>query len=117
MAQLSGSIPHARAWNITLRTSHIAVAAVLLGGHVFAMPVARLRPWLYLTVVTGSALLILEAWPGWRWCCQGRGVMVIGKLVLTSLLAWLSGFPPVGRCDAWVSGFSHAAPISLCAAL
>lgn len=89
MAEPSNSIPHARYWNIALRTAHIAVTGVLVGGHVFGIGVERLVPWLYLTVATGSGLIVLEAYPNWRWCCQVRGTTVIVKLLLTSLVAWL----------------------------
>lgn len=88
MGEISKSTSHLRAWNIALRTGHITVAGVLFGGHVFAIGAERLLPWLYLTIGTGSLLLILEAYPSWRWCYQGRGAMVLTKLILTCLVAW-----------------------------
>lgn len=79
-------IPYARCWNILLRTCHIAVAGVLLGGHVFDIPAEQLRPYLLLTLATGLGLLFLEAYPDAIWFCQGRGVLVLLKLGLLALI-------------------------------
>ena len=54
----SGACPYARAWNIALRTAHIAMFAPLVGGHVFDVPPARLLPWLYAAVITGAVLVV-----------------------------------------------------------
>ncbi len=81
-------LPYARAWNIGLRTAHIAVSGSLVGGHVFDVPRERLLPWLYATIITGGALVFIEAFPRWRWCYQGRGLCVWVKLILLSLIPW-----------------------------
>jgi len=81
-------IPYARAWNIGLRTAHIAVIAVLVGGHVFDVSRARLLPWLIATLVTGALLMFLEAFPHLRWFYQGRGVLVMWKLLLLLAIPW-----------------------------
>ena len=49
-------IPYARAWNIAVRTAHIAVSSVLVGGHVFNVSRTQLVPWLYATIITGALL-------------------------------------------------------------
>ncbi len=82
------SLPHARAWNIAFRTAHIGVTGVLLGGHVFDVDRDRLFVWLCLTIVTGTGLIIIEAWPSCRWFYQGRGVFVICKLALFGTIPW-----------------------------
>lgn len=80
--------PSKRAWNIAVRTAHIATSGVLVGGHVFDQPPERLLPWLGATVVTGAALIGLEAGPHLRWFHQGRGVLVLIKLLLLSAIPW-----------------------------
>jgi hypothetical protein len=76
----------ARACNIALRTMHIAVTCMLVGGHYFGIEPERLYPWLYLTLFSGTALLFAEAYPDWRWCCELRAWMVFAKLLLLGLI-------------------------------
>jgi hypothetical protein len=71
-----------RTWNIAFRTAHIATMGVLLGGHAFDLPRARLLPCLWLTIATGLGLGLLEAGPSLLWFHQGRGLMTLAKLVL-----------------------------------
>ena len=75
-------LPHARAWNIACRTVHIAVTGILLGGHVFGVAEERLWLMLALCIVTGLCLIGIEAYPSCRWFYQGRGVLVLAKLLL-----------------------------------
>jgi len=89
MAEAARSLAWRRSWNIAFRTAHIGVTSVLFGGHVFGITAQRLLPWLYLTILTGAVLVILEAWPSWRWCFQGRGVMPIAKVLAMCLVPWL----------------------------
>lgn len=82
------SLPYKRAWNIAWRTVHIAVSGVLVGGHVFGQPPQSLLPWLSATVLTGAVLIGLESGPYLRWFHQGRGILVLVKLLLLSLIPW-----------------------------
>lgn len=75
-----------RILNIALRTAHIGVTSVLFGGHVFDIAKDRLLLWLYLTIATGGMLAAIEAYPRLRWFYQGRGIAVIGKLLLLCLI-------------------------------
>jgi len=79
----------ARTWNIALRTAHIAVMGILLGGHAFDVPRQRLLPSLGLTIGTGLALSAVEAGPHLLWFHQGRGLATIAKLVLLGLVPFL----------------------------
>ena len=78
-----------RAWNIAFRTMHIGSSSVILGGHVLGVERDRILVWLYLTLLTGVCLSLIEAYPSWVWFWQGRGVCVLGKLVLLCLIPWL----------------------------
>ena len=78
-----------RVLNIVFRTAHIAVTAALFGGHVFDIARDQLNGWLYATILTGAALIAIEAYPRWWWFCQGRGVAAIVKMLLLCLIPWL----------------------------
>jgi hypothetical protein len=79
----------ARAWNIAFRTAHIAVTGALFGGHVFAIAAKRLLPCLYLSVLTGIALLVVELYPEWRRAFEVRTLIIAAKLLLLCLVPWL----------------------------
>lgn len=75
-------LPYARAWNIALRTAHIAVTGILLGGHVFGVPEEQLRNVLYPCILSGLGLIAVEAYPTCGWFLEGRGLTVLVKLGL-----------------------------------
>jgi len=81
--------PFCRALNIVLRTSHIGVAGVLFGGHVFAIEPERLLMWIYLAISTGAVLMFVEAYPSWRYICEARGAMILVKLLMLCCVPWL----------------------------
>jgi hypothetical protein len=81
-----------RAWNIFFRTAHIGAFGVLFGGHAFDVASARLLPWLYAVILTGGALAVIEAYPDWRWCGQGSGIMTVVKLGLLLSIPWLRNY-------------------------
>jgi hypothetical protein len=80
-------LPQARAISIALRTLHIAAIGILLGGHVFAVPAARLVPWLALSIASGAGLIGIELYSSAKWLYQGKGVMVMIKLLLIVAVA------------------------------
>jgi len=77
-----------RAWNIGLRTSHIAAMGVLIGGHAFNVPRPQLVPTLWWVIATGVALGVVEAGNSLTWFHQGRGLVTMGKLLLILLVPW-----------------------------
>lgn len=89
------SIPYGRACKITLRTAHLMATSVLVGGHAFSAPVSALRPWLYVAIVTGLGLIVLEAYPSLHFVFQGWGLLLLGKLALLCCIpfAWKQRFP------------------------
>jgi hypothetical protein len=80
-------LPYARAISISLRTLHIASIGILLGGHVFAIPATRLLPWLWLSIISGSGLMGVELYSSCKWLYQGKGVLVLVKLLLIAAVA------------------------------
>jgi hypothetical protein len=71
-----------RVLNIAVRTVHIAVTGVLLGGHAFNIDRERLQFVLWLTIGTGIALSAMEAGPRLLWFHQGRGLLTMAKVGL-----------------------------------
>ncbi len=89
-ASCGRSLPHARAWNIGARTAHIAAMSILVGAHAFDVPAGRLYLALWITIATGGALIVLEAFSvTYRWLFQGRGLLVVAKLALLLLVPFL----------------------------
>ena len=80
-------LPYARSISILLRTVHIAAIGLLLGGHVFAAPDARLLPFLYLSIVSGTGLIGIELYSSCKWFYQGKGILVLIKLLLVAAVA------------------------------
>lgn len=78
-----------RMLNIGMRTVHIGVTGVLVGGYVFDIPQQTLEFWFYATLASGVILIAIEAYPRWWWFVQGRGVAVLVKTGLLSLIPWL----------------------------
>jgi hypothetical protein len=83
-------LPHARAWNVTSRTVHLAAVSVLVGGHVFAAPAERLEPWLWVALASGASLIAIEVYGSVDWLAQGSGLFVLAKLALLAVIpfAW-----------------------------
>ncbi len=80
-------LPYARGISITFRTVHIAAIGILMGGHVFAVPDVRLLPWLYLSLVSGTGLIGIELYSSCKWLYQGKGILVLVKLLLVAAVA------------------------------
>jgi len=80
-----------RAWNIALRTAHIAAMGMLLGGHAFDVPREKLLLCLWLTIGSGAALGVSEAGPRLLWFHQGRGLATLLKLGLLLAVPFLWG--------------------------
>ena len=80
-------LPRSRGISIVLRTAHLGVFGILLGGHVFAVDPETLLPYLFLTVLSGLGLIALEIHAvGLYWLCLGKGIMVLVKLAILLLI-------------------------------
>ena len=83
---------NARAWNIALRTAHIAAMGVLVGGHAFDVGKSDLLVAFWLTMGSGIALAVVEVGPSLVWFHQGRGLMTMAKLALLCAVPFLWDF-------------------------
>jgi hypothetical protein len=75
-------IPGHRWLGVSLRTAHLVVTGVLLGGHVFGVDPARLTPFLFGAIATGVAMIALECAATCAWLGMTKGVCALGKLLL-----------------------------------
>jgi len=82
-------IPAQRALSVTLRTVHLATLAPLLGGHLFEVDPATLLPWLYATIASGAGLMTLELASTLAWLSTGKGLAVLGKLLVLCAVPFL----------------------------
>jgi len=79
-------VPHARAWNVGLRTLHLMAFGILLGGHFWGVQADLLYPSLAITVASGAALMGLEIYQNAQWLFLVKGLAVLAKLVLLLLV-------------------------------
>lgn len=84
--QSKGGLPHERAWNVGLRTVHLMAFGLLLGGHAWEIEPVRLAGPLWVTILSGAALMGLELRKGFEWLFLGKGVMILVKLGLLLLV-------------------------------
>lgn len=75
-------IPAHRLLGVVLRTAHLLMIGVVLGGHVFDVDPTRIVPFLIAAIVTGVAMMVLELASTCAWLLQGKGVAVLVKLGL-----------------------------------
>jgi hypothetical protein len=83
------AVSASRAWNIALRTAHIGVTGMLLGGHFFGIAAGRLLPLLYMAILTGAALGIAEIYPNWRSAFEVRSLVIAAKVLILCLVPLL----------------------------
>jgi hypothetical protein len=86
---MPGAISATRAWNIALRTAHIGVTGMLVGGHFFGIAEGKLLPLLSLAILTGGALAVAEVYPNWRSVFEVRSLVIASKLLLLCLIPLL----------------------------
>ena len=72
---------------IALRTLHLVGVAGIGGGFLYGAAVENWRVYLYLTLLSGAAMTVLEIWSNGIWLLQLRGIAVMVKLGLMAVLA------------------------------
>ncbi len=75
-----------RALDILLRTVHIGVIGVLLGGAVFQAPLPDLHRIAHWVVLTGLGLVATELHHSLRWPHEGRGLLALSHMLPLALL-------------------------------
>lgn len=72
--------------DLSLRSCHIGVTAVLFGGVVWGVSFTQLLPWHHLAIATGSALVVAGVCQCRHWPYQVRGVMATGHVGLLGVV-------------------------------
>lgn len=75
-----------RALDIVLRTAHVTVTSIAIGGAVYGIPFHQLLSWFRLAAATGCALIASEVYPWPHWPYQGRGVMGLIHIGLLGII-------------------------------
>jgi hypothetical protein len=82
----SRSFPGQRWVNIGLRTLHLIGIAGLGGGYFYAAMDKSWLGFLYLTLGSGLALVLLSLWSNGIWLLQLRGQAILLKVLLLALI-------------------------------
>ncbi len=75
-----------RALDILLRTGHIGVAGILLGGAIFQASSPAVHQYAWLVVATGLGLVATELHHSLRWPHEGRGLLAMSHMLPVALL-------------------------------
>jgi hypothetical protein len=86
---MAAVVPPLRASNIAVRSAHIGITGVLLGGHFFGIAASRLLPILYLAILTGAVLAAIEIYPDWRGLFELRTLVIGAKLLALCFIPFL----------------------------
>lgn len=78
--------------NIALRTLHLIGVAGLGGAFLYAAPRPLWEPWLWVTLFSGMALMVLSIYSNGVWLVQLRGLVILFKLLLLGLMLYLPAF-------------------------
>lgn len=82
---------------IFLRTLHLFGIAGIGGAYLYHAPAADWQPFLWLTLTTGIAMVLVELWSHGIWILQVRGLAIALKLTLLGLA---TGLPTAA--DPWL---------------
>ena len=98
-----------RIYKLIARTVHLIAMGSLLGGHMFGAPLASLRLLLYLAILSGVAMAVLEAYPRRYFYYEGWALLLWLKLVLlvSVLIFWSARVPILIAVDVISSIGSH----------
>jgi len=81
-----------RWFDIVLRTIHLVGLLGLSGGILFGAEQSLWLPYFISTITSGSLMVLLSLWSNVKWLLQNRGLVIIVKVILLSLLPVLSGY-------------------------
>jgi hypothetical protein len=88
--------PGMRWVNIVLRTLHLIGIAGIGGAYLYPAETAAWVPYLWLTLLSGFAMVAVSCYGNGVWLLQLRGLLIMGKLLVLLLLAWLPQLSPQG---------------------
>lgn len=74
---------------IGLRTLHLFGIAGIGGAYLYQAPAADWQPFLWLTLISGVSMVLIELWSHCIWLLQVRGLAITLKLALLGLATLL----------------------------
>ncbi len=80
-----------RWFDIALRTLHLIGVAGLGGAWLYTVPEEQWLPWLWLTTLSGLAMVGLSLWSSGVWLLQLRGQLILLKVGLLALIFYADG--------------------------
>ena len=86
------AIPHARYWNILFRTLHLVAISLLVGGHAFGASTGQLRLLLFGAIITGTGMVVVNAYPSFQFLHQGWGLLLLLKLAMLCVIPFAWGY-------------------------
>jgi len=89
-------LPASRLLNVSLRSLHILGFSVFTGGYWFGQPNSELAPWLWLAMVSGGLMVLIELYGSFSFVVELRGLAVFLKLGLLALV------PVAGERGLWL---------------
>jgi len=89
-------LPHRRLILNLLRSTHIVCFSLLIGGLYYELPAEQWRPWLAGAVLSGFSLFAVDLYGSFLALFEVRGVSVLLKLGMLSLLPLLQGDARIG---------------------
>ncbi|MFQ5843563.1 MAG: hypothetical protein ACE5JG_01095, partial [Planctomycetota bacterium] len=96
------SFPGRRGVKIVMRAAHVFCAGVLVGAFVLDAAADLRSAWLWVTILSGVLILLLDLHETAAFFCQVRGLVVLGKIASLALLPWLG---------VWLLGFLLVASV------
>ena len=107
--QQSRSFNGQRWVSITFRSLHLLGIAGVGGAFLFNAPEQQWLGYMVLTIVSGSAMMVMEIWSNGIWLIQLRGLATLLKLLLLAMTFFIGLQPYILIAIILISGvISHA---------
>jgi len=73
---------------ISLRSFHLVGISVLTGGFYYSMPIEGIRLYLWISVISGLGMILVDFICNGVWIIQNRGWMVLLKVILVGNISY-----------------------------
>jgi len=78
--------------DIALRSVHLTGLLGVAGGVLFNAEQSLWLPYFLTTILSGLAMVLISLWSNGHWLLQNRGLVIIAKVTILSLLPVLPGY-------------------------
>ena len=108
--QQSRSFAGQRWVSISFRSLHLLGIAGVGGAFLFNLPEKHWLDYMVLTIVSGSAMMVIEIWSNGIWLIQLRGLATLLKLFLLAMTLFVGLQPYILIVVILISGVMSHAP-------